>query len=150
MWQFHIPVESRDTGGIDVPSQRPNKSLESDGNQSGKPTDPHLSFNVRLGKIMKIYRVITFQAWKVALILCLLTTFFSLVAGTIALCDSMGLDYGSDPGAIAKEVSIHIMTTAGGLFVSLPSVVISTYLVKFLLRISRGVSITLSEDDSPD
>lgn len=92
--------------------------------------------------------ITTFQAWKVALILCILTVLGSVAAGIIEIANALGST--NDLGNLPKEISLSILTTAGGLCAALPIVVISTYLAKFLLRITKGVAITLCEDDTQD
>ncbi len=47
---------------------------------------------------------------------------FGTVAGMVMAFDTMGLSGGSDPGALAKNISIALMTTAGGLVVAIPSI----------------------------
>ena len=47
---------------------------------------------------------------------------FGTVAGMVLAFDSMGLSGGSDPGALAKNISLALITTAGGLVVAIPSV----------------------------
>ncbi|MEM9283674.1 MAG: MotA/TolQ/ExbB proton channel family protein [Verrucomicrobiota bacterium] len=47
---------------------------------------------------------------------------FGTVAGMILAFDTMGLSGGSDPGALAGNISLALMTTAGGLVVAIPSI----------------------------
>lgn len=47
---------------------------------------------------------------------------FGTVAGMIMAFDTMGLSGGSDPGALAGNISLALMTTAGGLVVAIPSI----------------------------
>mgnify|MGYP003640795296 CR=1 FL=1 len=47
---------------------------------------------------------------------------FGTVAGMIMAFDTMGLSGGADPGALAGNISIALMTTAGGLVVAIPSI----------------------------
>lgn len=47
---------------------------------------------------------------------------FGTVAGMVLAFDSMGLSGGSDPGALAKNISLALITTAGGLTVAIPSI----------------------------
>ncbi len=47
---------------------------------------------------------------------------FGTVAGMILAFDTMGLSGGSDPGALAANISLALMTTAGGLVVAIPSI----------------------------
>ncbi len=47
---------------------------------------------------------------------------FGTVAGMVLAFDTMGLSGGSDPGALAKNISLALMTTAGGLVVAIPSI----------------------------
>jgi biopolymer transport protein ExbB len=47
---------------------------------------------------------------------------FGTVAGMVMAFDTMGLSGGSDPGALARNISIALMTTAGGLVVAIPSI----------------------------
>jgi biopolymer transport protein ExbB len=51
--------------------------------------------------------------------------------------DSMGLSGGSDPGALAKNISIALITTAGGLVVAIPSIFLFYF---FKNRFNRMVS----------
>ena len=101
------------------------------------------------GILMKKQRLITFQPWKVALILCMLTVFISAIS-IVELFDALGADYGDDPLELSKEISLHIMSTLGGLCISLPFVIVVTYLMKILLWITKGVTITISEDWGPE
>ena len=47
---------------------------------------------------------------------------FGTVAGMVLAFDTMGLSGGSDPGALAGNISLALMTTAGGLVVAIPSI----------------------------
>ncbi len=47
---------------------------------------------------------------------------FGTVAGMIMAFDTMGLKGGADPGLLASNISIALMTTAGGLVVAIPSI----------------------------
>lgn len=47
---------------------------------------------------------------------------FGTVAGMVLAFDTMGLSGGSDPGALAANISLALMTTAGGLVVAIPSI----------------------------
>ena len=47
---------------------------------------------------------------------------FGTVAGMILAFDTMGISGGSDPGALAGNISLALMTTAGGLVVAIPSI----------------------------
>lgn len=47
---------------------------------------------------------------------------FGTVAGMVLAFDTMGLSGGSDPGELAKNISLALMTTAGGLVVAIPSI----------------------------
>ena len=47
---------------------------------------------------------------------------FGTVAGMIMAFDTMGISGGSDPAALAKDISLALMTTAGGLVVAIPSI----------------------------
>lgn len=47
---------------------------------------------------------------------------FGTVAGMILAFDTMGLSGGSDPGQLAGNISLALMTTAGGLVVAIPSI----------------------------
>lgn len=47
---------------------------------------------------------------------------FGTVAGMILAFDTMGLSGGADPGALAGNISLALMTTAGGLVVAIPSI----------------------------
>ncbi len=47
---------------------------------------------------------------------------FGTVAGMVLAFDSMGLSGGSDPGELAKNISLALITTAGGLTVAIPSI----------------------------
>ena len=47
---------------------------------------------------------------------------FGTVAGMILAFDTMGLSGGSDPGKLAGNISLALMTTAGGLTVAIPSI----------------------------
>ncbi len=47
---------------------------------------------------------------------------FGTVAGMVLAFDSMGLSGGSDPGALAANISLALITTAGGLVVAIPSI----------------------------
>lgn len=47
---------------------------------------------------------------------------FGTVAGMILAFDTMGLSGGSDPGELAGNISLALMTTAGGLVVAIPSI----------------------------
>lgn len=49
---------------------------------------------------------------------------FGTVAGMVLAFDSMGLSGGSDPGALAGNISLALITTAGGLVVAIPSILI--------------------------
>jgi len=47
---------------------------------------------------------------------------FGTVAGMILAFDTMGLSGGADPSQLAGNISIALMTTAGGLVVAIPSI----------------------------
>ncbi len=47
---------------------------------------------------------------------------FGTVAGMVLAFDSMGLSGGSDPGALAGNISLALITTAGGLVIAIPSI----------------------------
>ena len=47
---------------------------------------------------------------------------FGTVAGMIMAFDTMGLSGGADPSALAGNISLALMTTAGGLVVAIPSI----------------------------
>lgn len=47
---------------------------------------------------------------------------FGTVAGMILAFDTMGLSGGSDPSQLAGNISLALMTTAGGLVVAIPSI----------------------------
>ncbi len=47
---------------------------------------------------------------------------FGTVAGMVLAFDSMGLSGGSDPGALASNISLALITTAGGLTVAIPAI----------------------------
>lgn len=47
---------------------------------------------------------------------------FGTVAGMVLAFDTMGLSGGSDPGKLAQNISLALMTTAGGLVVAIPSI----------------------------
>mgnify|MGYP001796427868 CR=1 FL=1 len=47
---------------------------------------------------------------------------FGTVAGMILAFDTMGLSGGSDPSQLAGNISLALMTTAGGLTVAIPSI----------------------------
>jgi len=47
---------------------------------------------------------------------------FGTVAGMIMAFDTMGLSGGADPSQLAGNISIALMTTAGGLVVAIPSI----------------------------
>ncbi|MDF1739299.1 MAG: MotA/TolQ/ExbB proton channel family protein [Verrucomicrobiales bacterium] len=47
---------------------------------------------------------------------------FGTVAGMIMAFDTMGLAGGSDPSKLAGDISLALMTTAGGLVVAIPSI----------------------------
>jgi len=47
---------------------------------------------------------------------------FGTVAGMILAFDTMGLSGGADPSALAGNISLALMTTAGGLVVAIPSI----------------------------
>lgn len=47
---------------------------------------------------------------------------FGTVAGMVLAFDSMGLSGGSDPGALAGNISLALITTAGGLVVAIPAI----------------------------
>lgn len=47
---------------------------------------------------------------------------FGTVAGMIMAFDTMGLSGGSDPSKLAGNISLALMTTAGGLVVAIPSI----------------------------
>ncbi len=47
---------------------------------------------------------------------------FGTVAGMILAFDTMGISGGSDPGQLAGNISLALMTTAGGLVVAIPSI----------------------------
>ena len=47
---------------------------------------------------------------------------FGTVAGMILAFDTMGLSGGADPSALAGNISLALMTTAGGLTVAIPSI----------------------------
>lgn len=48
---------------------------------------------------------------------------FGTVAGMVLAFDTMGLSGGSDPGALAANISMALITTAGGLVVAIPSII---------------------------
>lgn len=52
---------------------------------------------------------------------------FGTVAGMVLAFDSMGLSGGSDPGKLASNISLALITTAGGLVVAIPSIFIFYY-----------------------
>ncbi|MEQ1840848.1 MAG: MotA/TolQ/ExbB proton channel family protein [Verrucomicrobiales bacterium] len=52
---------------------------------------------------------------------------FGTVAGMVLAFDSMGLSGGSDPGALAANISLALITTAGGLVVAIPSIFLFYY-----------------------
>jgi biopolymer transport protein ExbB len=62
---------------------------------------------------------------------------FGTVSGMVLAFDSMGLSGGSDPGALAKNISIALITTAGGLVVAIPSIFLFYF---FKNRFNRMVS----------
>lgn len=62
---------------------------------------------------------------------------FGTVAGMVLAFDSMGLSGGSDPGALAKNISLALITTAGGLVVAIPSIFLFYF---FKNRFNRLVS----------
>ena len=47
---------------------------------------------------------------------------FGTVAGMVLAFDSMGLSGGSDPAALAGNISLALITTAGGLVVAIPAI----------------------------
>lgn len=47
---------------------------------------------------------------------------FGTVAGMVLAFDSMGLSGGSDPASLAKNISLALITTAGGLVVAIPTI----------------------------
>ncbi len=47
---------------------------------------------------------------------------FGTVAGMVLAFDSMGLSGGSDPGALAGNISLALITTAGGLVIAIPAI----------------------------
>jgi len=47
---------------------------------------------------------------------------FGTVAGMIMAFDTMGLSGGADPNELAGNISLALMTTAGGLVVAIPSI----------------------------
>jgi len=49
---------------------------------------------------------------------------FGTVAGMVLAFDSMGLSGGSDPGALAGNISLALITTAGGLVVAIPALLV--------------------------
>jgi len=49
---------------------------------------------------------------------------FGTVAGMVMAFDTMGLSGGSDPGALAGNISLALITTAGGLVVAIPAIFI--------------------------
>ncbi len=49
---------------------------------------------------------------------------FGTVAGMVLAFDSMGLSGGSDPSALAGNISLALITTAGGLVVAIPAILI--------------------------
>ncbi len=49
---------------------------------------------------------------------------FGTVAGMVLAFDSMGLSGGSDPSALAGNISLALITTAGGLVVAIPSILV--------------------------
>ncbi len=49
---------------------------------------------------------------------------FGTVAGMVLAFDTMGLSGGSDPGALAGNISMALITTAGGLVVAIPSIIL--------------------------
>ena len=62
---------------------------------------------------------------------------FGTVAGMVLAFDSMGLSGGSDPGALAGNISLALITTAGGLVVAIPSIFLYYY---YKNRFNRLVS----------
>lgn len=47
---------------------------------------------------------------------------FGTVAGMVLAFDSMGLSGGADPSALASNISLALITTAGGLVVAIPAI----------------------------
>ncbi len=47
---------------------------------------------------------------------------FGTVAGMVLAFDSMGLSGGSDPAALAGNISLALITTAGGLVIAIPAI----------------------------
>ncbi len=62
---------------------------------------------------------------------------FGTVAGMVLAFDSMGLSGGSDPAALAGNISLALITTAGGLVVAIPAIFLFYF---FKNRYNRFVS----------
>lgn len=62
---------------------------------------------------------------------------FGTVAGMVLAFDSMGLSGGSDPAALAGNISLALITTAGGLVVAIPAIFLFYF---FKNRYNRLVS----------
>ena len=99
----------------------------------GKVEDAMADFSVRenLGSMILIgyFSVISQGATMLGL--------FGTVAGMVLAFDSMGLSGGSDPGALAANISLALITTAGGLVVAIPSIFLFYY---YKNRFNRLVS----------
>jgi biopolymer transport protein ExbB/TolQ len=68
------------------------------------------------------------------------------VVGMIGAMDTMGLSGGSDPDVLAKNVSLALITTAGGLVISLIALpIFVTAIVLFFKSRRRLETLTLTE-----
>jgi biopolymer transport protein ExbB/TolQ len=67
----------------------------------------------------------------------------------IGAMDTMGLSGGSDPDALAKNVSLALITTAGGLVISLIALPIFIAAIVLFFRSRRQLeALTRTEHDS--
>lgn len=74
---------------------------------------------------------------------------FGTVAGMVMAFDTMGLSGGSDAGALAGNISLALITTAGGLVVAIPALLIYyTYKNRYLKLINETQQVVLEGLDA--
>ena len=74
--------------------------------------------------------------------------------GMFGAMDKMGLEGGSDPDVLAENISLALITTAGGLFVSLLALPVFIAAIMRFVRVKREIrTLTRTEysrDGKPD
>ena len=74
---------------------------------------------------------------------------FGTVAGMIGAMDTMGLEGGSDPEKLAENISLALMTTAGGLVVSILALPVFVFSLVKLIKLTRELASETPQQNKP-